>query len=442
MHEITGSCELHSRAMSPPAGDPRHATDRERTILFAPASNVLFHVGRSLELARHLSRRGHRIVFMGTPRYLRDPDVGAREEFEFHEAPDFDAEKAMEMLRTIRKRPSRSWLEELIAAEHRVLGEVAPDLVVADFRPTMFLAARERGIPIVSLLLSHWMEPVSAVPPWTIRTHPVTATLLPILGEAVTRFISTRVWRWAVRYKSRPFRAAELDRGQTPHRTIFETMDGDLNLLTDSEAWSPTHPLPDHYRRVGPIVWEPVLPLPAAAADLDPQRPIVYVTFGSTGHVELFRTIVDGFANSRYQVFVSTGAQIDPAEISGPENVIVERFLPNGKIMGLADLVIYHGGSGTAYHVVSHGVPSIVVATHWDQEFAGVVTEEHGLGLHLTLRQVVASPSRLLDAADRVLENLASYRDRVERFRKELFRYDGPASAAKHVDAFLCGRSN
>jgi len=426
--------------MPTPDAPARSATSRPHTILFAPASNVLFHVGRSLTLARELRRRGHRVAFIGSPRYLRDPDIAAGEEFEFHPAPDFGADEAMEILRTIHKVPSRRLIDRMIAAELDVLERVRPDLIVSDFRPTIFIAGRARGIPLASMLLSHWMQPYSSSPPRAIRSHAITELAARLLGDDLAGRLTPPIWRAVLRYKSRPFRAAERAHGQVPRRLVFDTMDGDLNLLTDSEAWSPTRPLPPHFHRVGPIAWEPDLPLPPALADLDPERPVVYVTFGSTGHPALFRTIFACFADTPLQVVVSTGGQIDPRDFDVPSNFIVERFLPNGKVMQIADLVIYHGGSGTAYHTVRGAVPAIVVATHWDQEYAGLVTQEQGLGLGLTMREILRSPRRLLDAVEQVLANLPAHRDRVERLRKDLFKYDGPAAAAGHLEAFLRSR--
>jgi UDP:flavonoid glycosyltransferase YjiC (YdhE family) len=46
------------------------ATGHERSILLAPASDILFHVGRCVVLAHELARRGHRVTLAGTPRYL------------------------------------------------------------------------------------------------------------------------------------------------------------------------------------------------------------------------------------------------------------------------------------------------------------------------------------------------------------------------------------
>lgn len=89
-------------------------------LLFTPTSNVLAHVGPCVILAREWQRRGHRIVFAGLPRYLADPGVVSPGEFEFYEFPDFEFDKGLEILRTVRKRPLDRAIKANIAAELRL----------------------------------------------------------------------------------------------------------------------------------------------------------------------------------------------------------------------------------------------------------------------------------------------------------------------------------
>ena len=77
-----------------------------KKILFAPASTFLFHVGRSLGLARELKKRGHHIIFVGAPQYLQNPAIVPPGEFDFHKLADFDTEQALEMLRDVTLVPS------------------------------------------------------------------------------------------------------------------------------------------------------------------------------------------------------------------------------------------------------------------------------------------------------------------------------------------------
>jgi UDP:flavonoid glycosyltransferase YjiC (YdhE family) len=413
-------------------------TDR-KTILFAPASNILFHVVRCLELAKELKLRGHRIIFVGTRLYLQDPVVTAGKEFEYYELPDFAAEEALGILRSIGQIPSKRVLLELIEAELQALNKLKPDLVVADFRLTSYISARVCGVPLVSLLLSVWMQQYfdRSASKVSLSTYPQLILLKKFIGRTGIMLLTPLLLRLIIWYKMRPFQTVAKLYGQAPRRMLWDLLVGDCNLLLDTEAWSPTKPLPPHFRRVGPIFWEPDLPLPQWVSQLDPTQPVIYICFGSTAHKDLFRTIFSEFAATRYQVIVVTGGQIDPQEFHIPPNFYVEKFLPGKKIMEHADLVIYHGGAGTAYQVMKAGIPSIVIATHLDQEYQGTSAEGHQVGICLTMLEVLANPGSILQATERLVRNLTTYQESSKKLQNDLLRYDGPIAAADCIEDFI-----
>jgi MGT family glycosyltransferase len=405
-----------------------------RTILLAPASTVLGHVGRCLGLAEELGHRGHRVICVGARRYLRDPAIACGHTYEYHELPDFDPEQAMEILRNIARAPSRRLIKVMLEGELQLLRQLQPDVVVVDFRLTMYLSARILRMPVVSLLLGIWLQQYSAVRPTTIQTSPHWRWLKRLIGAKGLGLLTPAILRLIVRYKTFPFARLAHEYGLRPSKFLWDLLIGDLNLLLDTDAWSPTKPLPANFHRIGPILWEPYLPLPAWVGKLDRKRPVVYINFGSTAHRDLFRQVFADFANSSYQVIVATGGQIDPKDFQIPANMYVEKFLPNEKIMERADLVIYHGGAGTAYQVMKAGVPSIVVATHLDQEYQGMATEAHQVGVFLTMHDVLVKPRLLHDTTEHVLGHLTKYRRNIRVLQADLRRYNGPAAAADLIE--------
>jgi UDP:flavonoid glycosyltransferase YjiC (YdhE family) len=136
-------------------------------------------------------------------------------------------------------------------------------------------------------------------------------------------------------------------------------------------------------------------------------------------------------------VVLATCGQIEAADFDVPANFHVARFLPVGKMIECSDLVVYHGGAGTFQQTLRAGVPGLVVATHWDQEHAGVTSERLGLGTFLTMRQVLRSRGRMRAAVDAMLDNLPTHRERAAEVREDLRGYDGPKAAAEHLEAFV-----
>ncbi len=407
-----------------------------RTLLLAPASDILFHVGRCAVLARELARRGHRVHMGGLPRYLRDPALSAGADFEWSELPDFPADEAMALLRDLRARPDRARLDRMVDAEIALLRRVRPDLVVADFRPTIGISARACGIPVASLLLSHWTPRYAERLEWVPRNYAAFEALERAFGARLALRVAAPAFRLAIRYKSAPIRAAARARGQELPASLWEQLRGDLNLLTDPESLCPGT-LPANWFRVGPLVWEPDVELPEAIAALPRDRPLVFVNFGSTGHPALFRRAFTELGGGRFRVVVATCGQIDPADFEIPLDFHVAKFLPVSRVLERSDLVVYHGGAGTFHQAIRAAVPGVVVATHWDQEYAGFQTERHGLGSFTTLRQVLATPGLLRATVERALGRRTSARERLRKLREEVLAYDGPATAADRIERFL-----
>jgi len=406
-------------------------------ILFAPASNILAHVGRCVVLARELKARGHSIIFAGTPKFLRDPAVVRPGEFQIHLIDDYDAEEGLEILRKLWKTPRKESLREHVQSELEMLDEVRPDVVINDFRLTMYLSARLRGIPVISLLGGRWLVQYAAKPFKAPRTHPLYPLMRRLLGEKGTDAVVPPIQRWAIRYKMGPYRQLSKAYGLRPKRDLWDLLVGEYNLILDTELFGPMKSLPGNFRQVGPIAWTPPIPLPDWIATLDRTRPIIYVTMGSTGHAALFECMMEVLGDAEYTVIMTTGGQWREPAGRIPSNFRVAKYLPGKPIMQLSDLVIFHGGAGTGYQAMATGTPAIVIATHLEQEFVGQVLEEHRAGLFLTMRQVLAKPVRLRQAIATMLARLDVYRAGMKKLQEDFQRYDPVPQAADCIEEFM-----
>jgi len=410
-------------------------------ILIAPTSNVLAHVGRSVILGRELQKRGYRIIFAGLPKYLRDPMVVRPGEFDVYDLPDFDLTDGLAVLRTALKRPRQHSIERNIAAELRLLGELNPQAVIVDFRPTMYISARVRQLPLIALLGGRWLYQYAAQPYRAFRTYPRYRLIRRLLGVKGADLVMPPLQRLAMRYKTGPFVRACRRHGLEPRRTPWEYVVADFNLILDTELLCPTTDLPEHFARVGPIFWAPEQPLPPWMQTLARHRPLIYVTLGSTAHPDLFRLILRSFGDCGYELVMSTGGQVNlrPEEI--PRNFHVEKFLPGESVMEHSDLVICHGGGGTLYQAMKTGKPAIVVATHFEQELYGWVIEENGAGVFLTMWEVLRRPMLLHQAVEKVLRNPIPYQQRMQKLQADLKRYEPVTMAADHIEAFIAKAS-
>jgi UDP:flavonoid glycosyltransferase YjiC (YdhE family) len=125
--------------------------------------------------------------------------------------------------------------------------------------------------------------------------------------------------------------------------------------------------------------------MPAWVGDLPP-RPTVYVTMGTefNRRPEVFRSILAGLAPEPINVIVTVGASGDPAQLGPqPDNVRVERFVPQSMFLPRCSAFVAHGGSGALMGAVLHGVPMLAIPQGADQFLNAARVVEVGLGLRL-----------------------------------------------------------
>ncbi|WP_034262943.1 glycosyltransferase [Actinospica robiniae] len=99
------------------------------------------------------------------------------------------------------------------------------------------------------------------------------------------------------------------------------------------------------------------------------ERPKVYFTLGTIDTFrELFDKVLAAARTIPVDLVVTVGPKLDPASFGPqPENVRIERFIPQDEILPTTDLVIAHGGSGTLVGSLAHGLPSILLPLGADQ---------------------------------------------------------------------------
>ena len=89
----------------------------------------------------------------------------------------------------------------------------------------------------------------------------------------------------------------------------------------------------------------------------------MYLTLGTLfGNTEVFRTVLTGLADEGVGEVVTVGADSDPAALQPvPPNTTVERYIPQSELLPRCSAIVHHGGSGTMYGSLAHGVPQIVL---------------------------------------------------------------------------------
>ncbi|HZQ85438.1 MAG TPA: glycosyltransferase [Acidimicrobiales bacterium] len=146
-------------------------------------------------------------------------------------------------------------------------------------------------------------------------------------------------------------------------------------------------------------------PLPIGPAQ-PTEVPTVYVTLGTMygGATAVFAEVLRGLASAPVQVVVTVGADQDPRALDGiAANARIERYVPHDELLPACSAVVHHGGSGTMFGALAHGLPQVVLPQGADNYVNGDAVAAAGLGV--TLRPNDVSAEAIRDAVDMALHD-------------------------------------
>jgi UDP:flavonoid glycosyltransferase YjiC (YdhE family) len=407
------------------ASSPQLPEPGRKKILFVAEAVTLAHVGRAIALAQAL-----------------DPAL-----FEVHfacaDGYDFCFTDCKFTRWTIKSIPSQQFLAALaqgkpvydaatlsgyVEEDLELLAQVRPDVVVGDFRLSLSVSARIAKVPYVALINAYWSPHVAQR--YRVPNIPLTR-FLPI-GLATMLFRTVRPVAFALH--SRPLNGVRRRHRLPPLgfdlRRVYT--DADHTLYADVAELFPPRRLPSNHSYLGPVIWSPPIPTPDWWDSLPADKPIVYVTLGSSGQGRLLPLVLEALSSLPVTVIAATAGNVDLASI--PANAHVASFLPGEAAARRAALVICNGGSPTCHQALVAGVPVLGIASNLDQflNMDGVIAAGAGKLLRadrLSSKQVRIAAQALLGdptaaAAARGIARTFSQYDPAARFKsilKEVF---------------------
>jgi UDP:flavonoid glycosyltransferase YjiC (YdhE family) len=174
---------------------------------------------------------------------------------------------------------------------------------------------------------------------------------------------------------------------------------------------------------------------PSWLGDL-PDRPTVYVTFGTiwNSDLDVFRSVIEALRD-RVNLVVTVGRQNDP-QMLGPQpvGVVVERYIPQHELLPWCDAVVAHGGAGTTLGALAHGVPLLVLPQGADQWSNAARVVAAGAGRSLLREEFSVDAVR--DGVGALLTE-PSYRQCAEKVRDEIREMPPAAEAVAAIETLL-----
>lgn len=401
------------------------APARRRKILFVAEAVTLAHVGRMIALAAKLDATQYEVHVACAEGYDFCFEGCSFTRWTIHSIP---SQQFLDALAQGKPVYDQATLERYVEDDLKLLSKVSPDIVVGDFRLSLSVSARLARIPYVSIINAYW-SPYTA-PVYRVPHIPLTH-FLPI-PVANILFRCARPIAFALH--ARPLNAVRRKHGLpalgSDLRRVYT--DADHTLYADAVEMFPPVDMPVEHSYIGPVTWSPPLPFPSWWSELPEDKPLVYVTLGSSGQGALLAHVLSALADLPVTVLAATAGNTDLAAV--PANARVARFLPGEAAARRASLVICNGGSPTCHQALVAGVPVLGIAGNLDQflNMDGVVRT----GAGALLRADRFDPTQLRAAAEVLLETASA--SAAARALAQIFAsYDAHAQFEKVLDSFL-----
>jgi UDP:flavonoid glycosyltransferase YjiC (YdhE family) len=307
--------------------------------------------------------------------------------------------------------------------------EIEPDVVVGDMRLSLGTSAEALGVPSVGLTNAAWTsrfaEPIH-VPEGHISER--------LLGNKIAEKLFPHLKKMILWYWARGFDGVRKRLGLKSLNSMYQLVEGDMTLLADLPEYFPIRAdSTSDFRYLGPIRFRAALPRPIWLPRLDKSRPTLYFTMGSSGDTHFFNEAVRVFGGSRFQVLITT-AGLPVEQLRRHDNVFIEELADGDSLMSVSHVAITHGGNGTVYQALAHGVPVLGIPTLFDQELNLQRVEALGAGLRLARRNYRAE--QLRECIERVIDQ-PSFSAAARKLGQRMAQFDAPRTAAIHIDHFV-----
>jgi MGT family glycosyltransferase len=213
---------------------------------------------------------------------------------------------------------------------------------------------------------------------------------------------------------------------------------GNLNLVYTSRAFQPDAGAfeEERFKFVGPSVF-PRLDAPVFPFEALDGRPLLYIALGTVyrDRGPFFRTCIEAFANTRWQVVMAVGHNFDTEELTSlPENFLVRKSVPQLEILPRAALFVTHGGMNSVSEALFYDVPLLVIPQGADQFWIAQRVAELGAGRSLADGEITAATLRLH------VEQIAtepSFAQAAAEIGQSLRSAGGAQRAVHEMEAFL-----
>ena len=392
-------------------------------MLFVGEGSTLAHAARCLALAAALPRTRYEAILALPERYRQwvPPHVA------WVNLQTQDPAVFAQRLTEARPLFSTQTLKDYFEIDMALLGETRPDVVVGDLRLSLAVSAREAKVPYLTISNAYWSSDL----PLRVERPALTALrwMPRPMAEAAFRVLLPGALKGHVRPLAKLAASRGMEMKLDVRRVVTEA---DVVLYADIPGLFPGVVETPRQRFLGPVLWAPPTQLPAWWEDVPEERPIAYLTLGSSGDARLLERLCAWLEALEFTVMVATAGRADLKP--GPARFVAD-YLPGAQACARADVVICNGGSPTATQALMAGKPVLGVCGNMDQFMNMRAIRARGAGL--VIRADRPRRSRFERGVDRLL--MPRFGRAAEALRREGQAANPAAVLADAIDGLMPG---
>ncbi|MEZ0186583.1 MAG: glycosyltransferase [Candidatus Reddybacter sp.] len=398
-------------------------------ILFIAEAVTLAHVARPAVLATALDQFSYEVFFAVDPRYN---DLFPELSDFRHDLWSISSEQFLDALAKGKRLYSSQILERYVRDDIKLIEKIKPDLIIGDFRLSLSVSARLKNIPYAAISNTYWTTHSNNA--YTVPQLPMTRLLGIALSQIL--FNASRPLVFAAHCKPLNRLRKKYGLASLGHDLRAVYSDADQLWLADMAEYFPISPAAKNCHYLGPLPWSPRNKIPAWWDELDEDKPIVYVTLGSSGQVSLLPIVLEALAALPLTVIAVTAGRTQLSSV--PDNVFISDYLPGDKAAARASLMICNGGSLSTYQAIQGSTPVLGIVGNLDQHLNMGYLASSGIGE--SLRSEHADVMRVRKLAEKILAE-THYKDAAQKARLATQGYDLKTHLAELIKSALHPRN-
>mgnify|MGYP000896352330 CR=1 FL=1 len=368
-------------------------------ILFLSEAVSLAHVGRPLTLAQEAFENRNEVHFACAEGALEKINSTSNS-FTTHSLHTISAETFYSRVNQGKFFYTFNELKKYVEEEIALIKKINPALIVSDFRLTSAISANLTNKPLLNLSNAYWS------PFYSCPFPAPNFGIFKLLSEKHSRFIFNLMRPIAFKTFGKELNQTREFYGlkkKTDFRELYT--DGTYTGYMDMPDFVNLKKLPPHHFYLGPITWSPNI---SNEIFLPENKNYIYISMGSTGDQNSLPIILRSALQKGARIILS-GVGTNEANHLYQEipdlkaNSVSSPLIKAENILDHCNLTICHGGSGTVYQSLSHGVPVMCLPKNPDQSLVSMALAEKNLGRYLSPKN--ATESNLQATLDDCLSN-------------------------------------